>query len=346
VIDQYRPAPIGLDSVGKDIALHGTRDAIEDQVTDRIRREFDIAGSCKGRDLKPCIGRRFLVRHRRVAIILALIFVKVGRVKGRHTCQRKRLILVRVVRDLKLRAGTAHDEREATGGIDQVGKIAKAFQLLCVIVDRCAVIGGILNAQVALKITTGDVVIEPTLRPTHFKGRTRRIEAATIECDRAAIRVRAVFRMNIDHTGRAIAVLSRQRTRQYRHGIDKSRVEFLPETADPFGQENVIDAVLHVSMFAAQMKLTERILRHAGGAQQHVVERGVTAAGFREDLVAADLELRGAQAGYDRFTGAVEFAGDDETFEFDRRIGGWWRRESRLRRRIVREDFSAGKTCG
>jgi hypothetical protein len=32
-------------------------------------------------------------------------------------------------------------------------------------------------------------------------------------------------------------------------------------------------------------------------------------------LVAADLKLRGAQTGDNRFTGAVEFAGDNEAFE-------------------------------
>jgi len=79
---------------------------------------------------------------------LSLIFVELSRVKTRHTIQSKRGILPRIIRDLKTRKRTAHEQRNAAGRIDDIGKIAEELQLLRSIMDRVATARGIFDAEI------------------------------------------------------------------------------------------------------------------------------------------------------------------------------------------------------
>jgi hypothetical protein len=113
--------------------------------------------------------------------------------------------------------------------------------------------------------------------------------------------------VDVDDTGGAIAVLRRQRASEHVELARNTRVQDLTESAECFGDEDAVDAVLQVGMIAAHMQLTERVLHEPGCLQQHLVQgrrfalRKVLdillaesvdgAAGIGRELVACSVEL-------------------------------------------------------
>ena len=98
-------------------------------------------------------------------------------------------------------------------------------------------------------------------------------------------------------------------------GLNEMRVELLAETVDAFREENVVDAILEIGVFAAQVDLAEGVLGHAGHVQEHIVEAGVRTNGQGIDLHFVDLEGGGSETRHDVLTGFVELAGYDEGLE-------------------------------
>src|SRR4029077_7353090 len=109
------------------------------------------------------------------------------------------------------------------------------------------------------------------------------------------------FGVDVDYAGVAKTELRRQRARDERDVIGETRFEFLAETRNAFRQEHVVDAVFQVGVLAADVQLPERILRHAGKAQDGLVERRVFALGLRIQAVGTDRITRGAEARDDLF---------------------------------------------
>jgi len=60
---------------------------------------------------------------------------------------------------LKARARRAEEETEAAGGVDQVRGIAEEPELFRVVVNRVAAGGRILNAEIALEVTSREIVV-------------------------------------------------------------------------------------------------------------------------------------------------------------------------------------------
>ena len=120
-----------------------------------------------------------------------------------------------------------------------------------------------------------------------------------------------------------------------RQAIHEARVQFLAETGDAFGQQDVVDAVLDVRVFASQVQVAVGggVLRHAGRPQQHLVERGVLALRQRGDLVLAhgvggrpqirdNLVARGVQLPHHRGSLQLHYIGGDGRSGV-RRCGRW-----------------------
>jgi hypothetical protein len=108
--------------------------------------------------------------------------------------------------------------------------------------------------------------------------------AAAIHADLAAIIEQPGLGLDVDDTGGTVAVFRRQGTVDQPHGFRQARIERMAEHRNAFRQDDAVDAVLQAIMFAADMKLAEGILCHAGRLQDHLVEGRVGAAWLVVDI--------------------------------------------------------------
>ena len=93
----------------------------------------------------------------------------------------------------------------------------------------------------------------------------------------------------------------------------ESRREFLAEPGDSFRQQDIIDAVLQISVLSAQVKLAEGILGDARKAQNRLVKGSILALGLLCEAIGPHGVTRGAEARDDLFARNVELlAGDDD----------------------------------
>ena len=67
----------------------------------------------------------------------------------------------------------------------------------------------------------------------------------------------AVLGVDVDHACGAKTELRRKRTGNQRDAIGKTGFEFLAETRNTFRQEHVVDPILQVGVFAADVNLAE-----------------------------------------------------------------------------------------
>ena len=86
----------------------------------------------------------------------------------------------------------------------------------------------------------------------------------------------------------------------------KRSAEDLAEHRQALGQFNTVQAVLDVGVLAAQVDLAEAVLRHAGGLQQHLVERSVVALRDVLQRLGRKVVAGGAEVGLDLLAGLVE----------------------------------------
>ena len=151
----------------------------------------------------------------------------------------------------------ACEQRNPAGVVDDVGKITENFVLIGVVVDRIAAAGGIFNADAIVQMTRRYVIAEPPDHATALETLHDRVETAHVDGSFVAGEDSAVFCVNIDHTGRAKPELCGQSAGHERNVIGEASLEFLAETRDALGYQHVVDAVLQVRVFAADMKLAE-----------------------------------------------------------------------------------------
>src|SRR5206468_11856084 len=95
--------------------------------------------------------------------------------------------------------------------------------------------------------------------------------------------------------------------RNQRNVVRKAGLQNLAKTGDTFRQKHVVDAVLQICMFAADMKLPERILRHTRKTQHRLVKWSVLAPRLRIESVRADRIARCTETRHNRFARDVEF---------------------------------------
>jgi hypothetical protein len=147
---------------------------------------------------------------------------------------------------------------------------------------------------------------------------------------------RARLERDVDHAGLPEAVLRRQGARDQRHLARVLGGQRVGEQGQAFGQLHAVQPVLQVAVVAAHMKLAEAVLRHAGRAQDHLVDRRLLAQRDGLDDAAREVIARGAEARLDRAARLVELCGGDGDGG-QRRIGGRsGRRLGRRRRRRQR----------
>ena len=170
--------------------------------------------------------------------------------------------------------------------------------------------------------TAGEVIVPLATMAAVLETRLDRVEAPAVDRKIAARVERAVLGAHVDDARGVEAVLRGQRPGDQRNAAQQPRVELLPKAGDALGNQHVIDPVLQVRVLAAHVELPERILRHAGRAQQRVVERRVVALGLRRDLARGNGVDRRPQVRRDLVARGVERAGDHDRVELPDRRGG------------------------
>ena len=94
--------------------------------------------------------------------------------------------------------------------------------------------------------------------------------------------------MNVDHPGCAKPELRGQGAGHERNVIGETGLQFLAEAWDAFRQKHVVDTILQVGVLTADVKLTERILRYTGKAQDGLIEGSVFTLRLRIEPVRAN----------------------------------------------------------
>src|SRR6266404_3301933 len=102
--------------------------------------------------------------------------------------------------------------------------------------------------------------------------------AAAIHPDITALLEGAALRLDVDDARRAQAILCRQRTGDELRLAGEAWTEALPKYADPFRQDDAVDAVLEVRVLVAHVDLTEGVLACPRCLQEDLIERQILAA--------------------------------------------------------------------
>ena len=169
---------------------------------------------------------------------------------------------------------------------------------------------GILDAQRVVVVAAVKVVVEFSIRAAVFKARTNRVITAAIHFRRAAVLKRAALGLDVNDARRAETVLRRQRAGNELHGVNETRIKFEAETGNAFRQQHVVDAILQVRVFAANVQAIGGgvVLRHAGRAQDHLAERRVATLRGRVNLLFCLRVSRRAEIRHNLAAGFVKLA--------------------------------------
>src|SRR5208282_4428101 len=171
--------------------------------------------------------------------------------------------------------------------------------LLGTIVDRVGARRRRLDAEIVLQIVAGYEIADAPGGAAIFEARLKRIVAAAIHAEAAALLEGAALGRDVYDAGGAQAVLRGQRASNKLDVCRKARTERLAEAADSFGDDYAVDAVLQSVVLATNMDLAEGVLGDVGRLQKHLVEWVVLAARLRIDGFVRDVVGRGADTRFD-----------------------------------------------
>src|SRR5207244_13231960 len=143
----------------------------------------------------------------------------------------------------------------------------------------------ILNTYPLSQVTPGDVIIHLPRHTAVLKTRHNCVEASAIDRCIGLLENGAALRMDIDYARIAKSELCRQGASNERNVVREAGLQYLAKARNTFREKDVVDAVLQICMFTADMKLTERILRDNGETQYRLVKRRVFTFGLRIETV-------------------------------------------------------------
>src|SRR5207247_2998923 len=83
--------------------------------------------------------------------------------------------------------------------------------------------------------------------------------------------------VHVDYDSMWKCKLRRHHSLNERNVVGEAGFQYLAKSRNTFRQKHVVDAVLQICMFAADMKLPERILRDTWKTQQRLVKWSVLA---------------------------------------------------------------------
>ncbi len=197
----------------------------------------------------------------------------------------------RVVREVRVLAGAvgdlegllrgAEDQRHPVGRIQDVVEVAERLDLVAVVVQRVGAAVRRFDADAGVQEAARHERAVGAPRAAVFEARLDLVVAAAVDRDVPAV-LEAALGGDVDHAGRAQAVLGRQGAGDQLDVGGQARAQGLAEHRKALGQDHVVQPVLHVGVVAADMQLAEGVLHHARRLQDHLVQRHVLAA--RQDV--------------------------------------------------------------
>ena len=279
-------AGIGLQPGGIQIPFHIAGHAVEEQVPHGIRGEMHRADAAKRGDLHVEIARRLLICDDAIVILLVLIFIQRGRVKGgarRPWIATRRRVVGRIVLqsgrvgDLEIGVGGAAHRADAAGFVHDVGQIGEGLELIRNVMNRSRARGRVLNAEGIVIVTAVHEVVEVPLGTTQFEAGHDRVITAAIHRDLTAGLECPALGVNVHDPRGAESILGRQRPGDQARVVYEAGAQFLAKSGNALRQQHVVDAVLDIGVLApeVQVSVRRRVLYHARGPQQHLIECGV-----------------------------------------------------------------------
>src|ERR1700730_7872693 len=157
----------------------------------------------------------------------------------------------------------------------------------------------------------GKQPIDRTFVSAIFEARLQPSEASAIHCESQTWIGESGLGLDVQHASGKKSILRRQGAGKERNTAGKAGFERLSEHRKPLRQLHAVDPELHIGMLAADMDLTETVLRDAGHLQQDLVQRRVFT--LRDGLQRLGAEIIGAgtKARLNLQAGGVEFLRDD-----------------------------------
>src|SRR5258707_14295573 len=108
--------------------------------------------------------------------------------------------------------------------------------------------GRTFYSQFFLEKAPGREILGLSDRAAIFETWRDRAVAAAIDADTAGVVESVRLGLDVQHTGRGLAILRRQRPGQQRQAADDAGVEDLRESADALGQHDAVVAFMQIAM--------------------------------------------------------------------------------------------------
>src|ERR1700716_3181068 len=181
------PGGIFLDAVDEALAVDVRRDAVEDQVSGRIRVEVQLAVAVEIGDLKVDVVDRFLIGGHVELVELVLMFVEEGRIEIGYPKSREVRRLPGIVGNLIGPVRYAAHEGEAAGRIDRGRQIEKSLLLRRAVVNGFIRGNRIFYSQIASKIAPGNEILGLSDGSAIFERRRDGAVAGAVDANAAGV---------------------------------------------------------------------------------------------------------------------------------------------------------------
>src|SRR6202162_2667257 len=123
-----------------------------------------------------------------------------------------------------------------------------------------------------MQILPGRKPAKVALRAAILEARLLGAALAPIEVNIREVVEQAVFGLDVDYSRGTQSELRGQRAGQQADAVGEARTQNLAESCDSFRKLDPIDAILQVGVVAADMDLSEGILRDTRRLQQYLIE--------------------------------------------------------------------------
>jgi len=179
---------------------------------------------------------------------------------------------------------------------------------------------GVFDAESVLQIAARKVVVQLTLGAAVFETRADGFMAPAIRFNVTAFIEGSALGMNIENTRSAKTILRRKRSSNQVNVIGKSGIELIRKSVDAFRDENIVDAVLHITVLVPDMKTARSfgILADTRKTENQLVKRDVITLGEILNFLLIDGVYRRSETGHDFLASLIQLTHDRDFLHLHR----------------------------
>ena len=174
--------------------------------------------------------------------------------------------------------------------------------------------GGIFEAEAIVVVGAGDKVIEAVRCAADLEGGFEGIKGSAVDGEFVVLEGGPGFGGDINDAGGVEAELRGEAAGDEGGGLDETGIELLGEAFEGLGEEDAVDAVGEIGVFAADMLATEGVGDDTWACEEDCWKGAFSPPGDG-DLCGTKGGGCVAEAGSDAEAGLVEW-GDDDFIEF------------------------------